>query len=618
MPHGEPLPLRVVDLRIETTSGVEVVDEITFDVGRGEVLALVGESGSGKTSTALAALGYCRPGLKVVRGEVSVKGTVVSALDEGALRAARGAQVSYVPQDPAAALNPRHRIGALLEESLTVHGVEKADAKARCVELLEQVGLPSTDEFRARYPFELSGGQQQRVLIAMAVGCKPSIVVLDEPTTGLDVTTQARILELLRDLSKDHGLSFLYVTHDLAAVDQLADRVAVMYAGRVVEVGPRERVLREPAHPYTALLLASVPRLTVRRGLAAITGSAAPPGERPTGCFFHNRCTLAEERCTSEFPPTSRVTDGWSVRCWNAGIAKVRQPPAETSAPDTTATTPLLQVRELAASYGRKRQSDQLVVSGVSLDVQRGECVALVGESGSGKSTTARCVAGLHAPVSGTIMLHGEPVAGRAADRARAQTQAIQLVFQNPDRSLNPSSTVAGILQRPLLLFGICGRREVRAVAAQLLERVHLRSRTLDLYPHELSGGEKQRVAIARALAAQPQLLICDEVTSALDVSVQATIVRLFGEFLKDGLSLLFITHNLALVNSIATRTLVMHAGVVKEAGQTAQVIGNPRDPYTRRLVAAAPELGVDAGASPTNSALVGDPAPPAARSTRG
>jgi peptide/nickel transport system ATP-binding protein len=588
MPESVP-PLQVRELRLTTTEGVDVVADVSFSVGHGEVLALVGESGSGKTTTALALLGHARPGMQIAGGSVLVDGLEMLGISRSELTSRRGSRISYVPQDPSTSLDPRQRIGTQLREVMAVHGLDGEDARTSRLELIERVGLPATTEFLRRYPFELSGGQQQRVLIAMALACRPAVVVLDEPTTGLDVTTQAKVLDLLGELTASTKRSFVYVTHDLAVVDQLADRVAVMYAGRIVESGSRKRVLNKPSHPYTARLLEALPRLSVRRRLQGVSGAMVEPGSRPPGCFFHSRCELAQERCVAAFPPVTETAEGGSVRCWRAGEATVQLPAHATVDQSDAKRSPILEVSGLVAGYGRT--AEQPTVQNVSFDVARGECVALVGESGSGKSTIARCVGGLHAPLSGTVALEGTPLARHVSARLPAEKRAIQFVFQNPDRSLNPSSSVGSIVGRPLVLLN--GERgEVRKQAAELLERVHLPRRYVDRYPHELSGGEKQRVAIARALAPGPEILICDEVTSALDVSVQAAIVGLLEELRRDGLAMLFITHNLALVNTMAQRTLVLRAGQLCESGPTSQVMSRPQSPYTRELLDAAPELG--------------------------
>ena len=451
--------------------------------------------------------------------------------------------------------------------------------------LVESVRLPVTREFLRRYPFELSGGQQQRVAIAIALACDPLVIVLDEPTTGLDVTTQARVLELLRVLRHAHGVAFVYVTHDLAVVNELADRVAVMYAGRIVEVGTREDVLQRSAHPYTALLMSAIPRLAARTRLASITGTAPAPGTRGGGCSFAPRCPLAIPTCDERVPDEVVVSASHAARCIRPSQLRVA---VSASAPfeQRAEPAPLLAVTALRASHRRTE-----VLGGVDLAITRGECLALVGESGSGKTTLGRCIAGLHRPDGGSLTLDGAPLAVHARDRTQEQRRAVQIVFQNPDRSLNPARTVADQVSRPLRLFGFSSARAARDGAAELLERVRLPIDKLDHYPRELSGGERQRVAIARALAARPSLLICDEITSALDVSIQAAIVEVLERLREDGLTLLFITHNLALVRSVADQVVVLKAGAVRERGAVAAVIDNPEDQYTRELISAAPDL---------------------------
>jgi peptide/nickel transport system ATP-binding protein len=592
VPTRETPVLSVRGLRVETSGGREIVDQVEFDVFQQEVLALVGESGCGKTATALALLGHVRPGTRIAAGSVSLAGDDILTLPGDKLRNIRGAKVSYIPQDPASGLNPRHRIGAQISEVLTVHGVKRDEARDQSRDLIRRVHLPDDKAFLARYPFELSGGQKQRVAIAMALVSKPLLVVLDEPTTGLDVTTQARVLDLLRELSAETQTAFVYVTHDLAVVDGIADRVAVMYAGRIVEEGPREAVFGIPAHPYTTLLLRSVPRIRSRRLVSGITGTAPAPGERPAGCFFAPRCPLADARCAAEMPAVTIVNGEHTVRCWHA-IEPVTHRLISRELPlsgEDEAELVLLRVEVLMASYGRG-SSVSHALNGVSLSIQQGRCLAVVGESGSGKTTLGRCIAGLHRPDSGQIKLNGSVLGALAADRTREERRKIQIVFQNPDRSLNPTETVAQAIGRVLALFRVAEGRERQRKVLELLSRVRLPSRAVDRYPGELSGGEKQRVAIARALAAGPDLLVCDEITSALDVSIQAVIVELLDEFRRDGLALLFITHNLALVNSIADYCLVLQGGYLREEGDVSAIIDSPRHEYTRELLSAAPEL---------------------------
>ena len=590
--------VEVAGLRIDTAGGREIVSDVSFSVAQGKCLALVGESGCGKTSTALALLGHAREGTRVTAGTVRLAGgDDVLAMSDARRRRLRGAEISYVPQDPTAALDPRQRVGTQVAEVLRVAGRSRAVAAAETADMVQRVGLPADPAFLRRFPFELSGGQQQRLAIAMALIGGPSVVVLDEPTTGLDAATQARVLDLLRDLGREREVAFVYVTHDLAAVDGLADHVAVMYAGRVIEEGEKQRVFSRPAHPYTALLLDSVPRLSLRLALRGIPGTAPAPGRRPAGCRFAPRCPLAIDRCRVEEPAPLAV-DGRRIRCHRAFEITRGIDRAAVASTAPAADTSLLRVDGVAASYPGASRGDGFALRDISFAVAPGECVALVGESGSGKSTLGRCIVGLHRPDAGAITLRGEPLAAHARDRTARECQEIQFVFQNPNRSLNPARTVREIVGRPLERLGL-GRDERRDRTKDLLERVRLPVAAIDRYPRELSGGEKQRVAIARALAPRPVLLICDEITSALDVSIQAAIVSLLDELRSDGLAMLFVTHNLALVNSIADGVVVLESGRIREQGATPSVLGASQDDYTKMLLAAVPELRSDLPVAP-------------------
>jgi peptide/nickel transport system ATP-binding protein len=583
--------LEVERLRVEGSNDWDIVDEVSFTVGEGEILGVVGESGCGKTTTALALLGHTREGTRITGGSVSLGGVDILKLSPAALRSVRGRLVSYVPQDPTSSLSPRQRVGNQVAEALLAHGRSRSDLSPTIIEeLCDRVQLPTDRSFLRRYPFELSGGQQQRVAIAMALAAKPAVVVLDEPTTGLDVMTQARVLELVRELREDTKIAFVYVTHDLAVVDHLADRVLVMYAGRAVEWGDKDAVFLRSAHPYTRRLHDSVPRLAVRHRLVGIAGTAPPPGKRPAGCFYAPRCPIATDHCRSDFPALTAVAPGHLVRCWRASesMPSASSPRFKPVASASDSADALLSVSDCVASY---KSSGQTVLHGVSLSVAEGECVAVVGQSGSGKTTRGRCVAGLHVPDGGTVLLSGARLAAAVTKRSQTERRTIQMIFQNPERSLNPSQTVEAIVSRPLKLFGIGDRHTRQGRMAEVLDRVRLPTRVLRRYPREMSGGEKQRVAIARALVARPSLLVCDEITSALDVSTQAAIVELLEDLRNDGLAMLFITHNLALVNSIAHRVLVVQDGEIRESGTTADVIGRPAHAYTRELLASAPDL---------------------------
>ncbi|NYI69722.1 peptide/nickel transport system ATP-binding protein [Naumannella cuiyingiana] len=611
--NGErPGPACVVtDLGVALSgTGIDVVDDIDLVLAPGEVVALVGESGSGKTTVGTALLNYAREGAVIDAGSVVIGDRDLLELPPAQVRRARGDDIAYVPQDPAAALNPSIRIGRQIVELLELRGVgtpAERDAWAR--EGLRDVGLPDDDEFLARYPHQLSGGQVQRVALAMCFLPRPSVLVLDEPTTGLDVSSQRLVLQTMARLCRDYGIAALYVTHDLAVVGNVADRVLVMYAGQVVEQAPRDALFADPAHPYTRALLDAIPHLDTARSLTGIPGTTPGPGRRPEGCRFHDRCGFAEPRCAETAPALIGVRDAGEspepepvsgepgqhlARCVRIGELP-RWDPDRGDIPDADpqrARSVLLEVRDLRVRYGRKE-----VVHGVSFDVARGEVVALVGESGSGKTTISRAVGGLIDNWTGQIALHDRDGAvhdlARGARRRTARDrQRVQYIFQNPYLSLNPRMTVEQIIARPLKVFGLASGAAARDRVAELLEAVALGPTVARYRTNRLSGGERQRVAIARALAAEPDLLVCDEITSALDVSVQGAIVELLEGLRRDrGIGMLFVTHNLALVRSMAARVQVLHDGSLAEGGETGAVMDRPSQDYTRGLLADTPTL---------------------------
>jgi peptide/nickel transport system ATP-binding protein len=593
-PSGDASPaapggLRINGLRLEVEfAGHDIVDEVDLVIPPGRILGLVGESGSGKTTVGLAVLGHTRRGVRIAGGVITCGPTEIFALDPEQLRAVRGGSVAYVPQDPSSSLNPALRIRTQLLEVLEVHdfGGSAEARNARLVEMMDDVLLPSTDEFFARYPHQLSGGQQQRVALAMSFACRPSVIVLDEPTTGLDVSTQAHVLQTVRSLASLHQVAALYITHDLAVVADLADDVAVMYAGRVVEHGPTRQIFAHPVHPYTRHLVAAAPDIGGAQAIRGLGGRAPAPGKRPTGCAFALRCELVEEACRSAFPPVVTVGENHRVRCIRAGESVHTTEPSVKTASSRRDGPPVLRLRNVDAGY-----QSRTVVHRVTFDLHQGECVALVGESGSGKTTLSRAIGGLHREWTGTISLDDSPLAHDARRRTGRQRMKMQYVFQNPYSSLNPRRSIGESVLRPLLLMGLNrsdGEREV----ARMLERVSLTAAYANQYPNQLSGGERQRVAIARALVCNPDVLICDEITSALDVLVQAAIVQLLGELRAElGLSMLFVTHNLPLVRSIADSVAVMQHGHIVEFGPTESVIGNPQEEYTRALIADTPSI---------------------------
>jgi len=586
--------LTVKDLEIALDpSGIEIDHEVNFELVEGEVLGLVGESASGKTTAATSLLNFQRRGAKIAAGSITIDDRDVLALGSTQLRQLRGGVISYVPQDPGSALNPALRIGLQLREVLEAHdfGDSEAERRKRVEEMMAEVLLPSTKEFLRRYPHQLSGGQQQRVVLAMAFSCRPKVIVLDEPTTGLDVTTQAHVLNTIRDLVTAHHVAAVYVTHDLAVVAELAHRIAVMYAGRLVEIGPSAELLAGASHPYTRRLLHAVPVLTGRRTLEGIPGFAPRPGHRPAGCAFAPRCSYSVAKCSAKMPPEEIVGEMHRVRCWRHEEVRAQAPvlaQKDDSSLESGGEAGLITVRGVTACYGSKE-----ILHDVDITLRARECLALVGESGSGKTTLARCVAGLHHfRIEGDIAFQGKALPRLAGSRPRAIRHAIQYVFQNPYSALNPRKTIAQILAQPLNIFFDYTRDQREERLAELLDLVSLDETLLGRYPDQLSGGERQRVAIARALAAEPTVLICDEVTSWLDVSVQASIIQLLVRLQNEiGLCMLFVTHNLALVRSIAYDVAVMSEGRIVEYGPTDDVLADPQVEYTRKLLADTPTI---------------------------
>ncbi|WP_449277034.1 dipeptide ABC transporter ATP-binding protein [Leucobacter sp. GX24907] len=523
--------MEVRDLSIGLTSRPDrlVVRDINFEIRAGEVLGLVGESGSGKTTTGLALLGHARTGLTIRSGSVVIDGQDILALKPSGLRAARGTVVAYVPQDPASALNPAMRMGEQIAECLRAHPAALRageSVEGRVVELLEQVGLPA-EKTIASYPHQMSGGQQQRVGIAIALAARPELVVFDEPTTGLDVSTQRQFLDLVRELTLGSGISAVYVSHDLPVVSEISDQTAVMYQGEIVEVQDTPAFFAGPKHPYSRKLL-----------------DAAPSFDRAPGA------------------------EG-----------------GEGPAPDTGDI--VLACSSLRASHGSRE-----VLTDINFELERGCCVAVVGESGSGKTTLARSLIGLHRTWDGEVEFDGHALERRSSRRTREQRRKFQYVFQSPYNSLNPRRTIADILNEPLQYFYDLNRSERHERIAAALTDMSLSESYLNRYPAQLSGGERQRVSLARALVVDPEVLLCDEVTSALDVSVQAAILEELRELQqRRDLSMLFITHNLAVVREIAQDVLVLRHGVIVENGSVDDVLDRPQDPYTRRLLADVPRI---------------------------
>jgi len=587
-----------VGFRGRSGAMLPVLHEVDLAVRRGESVGIVGESGSGKSTLALAAMGYLRHGLARLDGVARFDGQDMFALAQPELARIRGGKLGLIPQNSGQALTPTQRIGAQIAESLRLHcDHDPASHRDRACDLLAQVRLPDPDTILRRYPHELSGGQQQRVAIAMALAGEPEALLLDEPTTGLDVTTQAHILALLRGLARERDMAMVYVSHDLGVIAQVCDRVHVLYAGETVLAGPARAVLTTPAHPYASALLAAIPGLGDRALPRALEGRPPTPDMARTGCAFAPRCGLATDDCRAAAPPMASTPDGQRARCLYPD--KVAPPAASQGDRPATAADgpPLLTTQALSVRYDspgllarlRGRPRAPATVAGIDLALRRGETLGLVGESGSGKSTILRAIAGLLPPAGGQIGLADGTDLATAAERRRPETlRRIQMIFQNPDESLNPRQTVGDILAQPLrLYFGLRGQ-PCRDRAADLLETVRLGAHYLDRLPGQLSGGEKQRVAVARAFAAGPEAVLCDEITSALDVSVQAAVLELLNDLkARHGTGFVFVSHDLTVVRALSDRVAVLYQGRICEAGPTDAVFAPPHHPYTDVLLGA-------------------------------
>lgn len=552
MTQQAPAVLQAKRLRVATNDGTEILRGINFELYRGEILGLVGESGSGKTTAGLACLGHFREGLQHTGGTVVINpvgGTEpfdLYDLDADTVRSLRGRRIAYIPQDPALSLNPAMRVGEQILEVLTIHeyGASEHERKLRVAEVLTDVDLPNSLAFQRRWPHQLSGGQQQRIGIAMAFALNPDILILDEPTTGLDVTTQAHVLDTIRRMTATHNVASLYISHDLAVVSALAHRVAVMYRGEIVETGSWEKILQRPDHRYTRRLLSAVPDLAGNKNLEAT-------GELPLASSV----------------PDSAETDQTAEPAWDGRH--------------------VLEVCELEVSFGKNT-----VLHNIDLGIETGKCTMLLGESGSGKTTLARSIAGLVRHYDGDVRLYGETLAHGTRQRTLEHRQQLQYVFQSPYASLNPRRTIGQSLCVPLDMSGRLPKEERRGLVEETLEAVQLDGSFYHRRPGDLSGGERQRAAIARALVNAPSVMICDEITSALDVSVQASIIALLN-YLREsrGLTMLFVTHNISLARHVATHIAVLNKGEIVDHGTVDEVLENPSHDYTKTLLANVVEL---------------------------
>jgi peptide/nickel transport system ATP-binding protein len=598
-PTAAAVRLQVEGLTVVLSrSKIPVVEDVGFSIPAGDIMGLVGESGSGKSTVGLSLLNYVRRGLTIAGGSVRIDDTSVLDLSGAALRKARGSLVAYVPQDPASGLNPALTLGYQLREAVKIHSecLDEGEKVADRVSLLlDEVRLPDTKTLLDSYPHQVSGGQAQRIGIAMAFACRPRLIVLDEPTTGLDVTTQRHIIETIRTLTDAHGVSALYVSHDLPVVAEIADSTAVMYAGRLVEHADANELFRAARHPYTVGLLKAAPTPDRAGSLVGIEGMPPRPGAWPSGCVFAGRCPNVTDECRAEQPPLAPIGPKHMLRCIHP-VPDERRAEEAPAAVNTklAAEAGALEVKGLDARYG-----DFQVLHDVSFSIPNGRCVAVVGESGSGKTTLARCLVGLQSNWTGEASFEGERLDPQVGRRRAEDRRAIQYVFQNPYASLNPRLSIGENVEEPLRFFESDSRKERRRKVLEALDQVSLGADFADRMPDQLSGGERQRAAVARALIVDPQLLICDEVTSALDVSVQALLVEQLRELQhRRGLTMLFITHNLAVVRSIAQDVIVLQGGKIVEAGTVEQVLSSPQHPYTQQLLADLPRIETAAAAA--------------------
>lgn len=604
------------------------VQDFSLVIHAGESYGLVGESGSGKSTVALAAMGYPGQG-RVLHGTIHFQDRDLLRLSRRQLETVWGEELALVPQDPLSALNPSLRVGEQMAEGLRRHrNLGREQARARAVSLLGMVRLADPERVAASYPHQLSGGMQQRVMIAMALSLEPALLVLDEPTTALDVTTQAAILDLLRDLIRERDTATLYVTHNLGVVSQICDRVAVLYAGELVESAPTRQLFEQPLHPYTRGLIDSVPRLRSRQdvaGLQAIPGQIPPLGRRPPACVYADRCPLAIDICHEKRPPLDEPLPGRHVRChrWPEILAgavtaafPAARPPDSPAAAPAPAATPLLSLRDLSVEFppglslqallrGRRPHAVRAVHQ-VDLDVPARQTLGVVGESGSGKTTLARAIVGLQEISGGEMTLLGLALPSGLAKRPLETLMQLQIVFQNPDEALNPYRTVGQTLRRPLMRLRGLSRRQAEEAVDALLADVRLPPSYARRLPGQLSGGEKQRVALARAFAANPALLVADEPVSSLDVSVQASVLNLIRRLQAEHqTSIFFISHDLAVVAYLADVIAVVYAGELMELVGAATLLQPPFHPYTEALLAAVPRL--DPAAQPPPIRLAGE-----------
>lgn len=593
------LDVRGLSLEIDTDEGtLEALSDITVGLRKGETFALVGESGCGKSLTAACLMRLLPENARVTSGEVRLAGRELLTLTEREMRPVRGAGIAMIFQESSTALDPVMTVGDQLVEMIRAHrSVSSADAKKEALEWLERVGVSLGGDALSRYPHELSGGQKQRVMIAMALSARPAVVIADEPTTALDVTLQAQILKLLKELQKERGLTLLLITHDLAVVKQTADRLALMYAGEIVETATVADFFSSPRHPYAGALLNALPDTDRKKTLHPIDGTVPTLAPPPPGCRFRARCPRATEACARHPDLTG---DLHPVRCLFPGKNAAETGEERFSTAPRESRPTVLEISNLTVTYGTPRwwrpDTAKPAVRGVSLTLSEGETLALVGESGSGKTTAVMAALGLLGPkarVTGSVRLLGRDVLGASGENLRLLRQTAQIIFQDPFSSLDPRMTVRETLEEGMIALHPEWSSEERLERVRkLLRETGLPENAAERLPHAFSGGQRQRIAIARALSVEPRIIVCDEPTSALDVSVQAQILNLLSRLQKNfGLSYLFITHNFGVVRHVADRIAVMRAGEIVEEGEADRIFSAPLTDYTLGLLAAIPRL---------------------------
>ena len=623
----EPL-LAIKNLKVEFASErgiVRALDGVDFEIGRSEIVAVVGESGSGKSVTALSLMGLLPRTARVTAGQAVFEGRDLLKMSSADLCATRGRDIGMIFQDPMTSLNPTLTIGFQIGETLREHlGFGPAESRARTLELLKWVGIPDAESRLDQYPHQFSGGMRQRVMIAIGLACQPKLLIADEPTTALDVTVQAQILDLMSGLVRKLGASLLIITHNLGVVARYADRVVVMYSGRIAERGEASAVFNNPRHFYTAGLLNSAPRLDapVQDRLETIEGQPPDPANRPEGCAFAPRCPHKIAACTQKLSllPTDKGTLSACARQQEIAAGRLHWGGKAQGAEPTLAKQDepaILTVDNLVKHYmvsagWRSPMRIVKAVDGVSLSIKPGQTIGLVGESGCGKSTLGRMILRLDDPTSGRIMIGGHDATHAKGDDLRQLRRLFQVVFQDPYASLNPRKTIGEAIGEPMRVHGIAKGAKANQRVAELLNQVGLRPEMADRFPHQMSGGQRQRIGIARALAMQPKLIICDEAVSALDVSIQAQVVNLLTELKRSmNLSYLFIAHDLAVVRHIADEVLVMYLGRIVERAPRDRLYAQPQHPYTRMLLAAAPSPDPQREKARSQAALVGEPPSP-------